>query len=52
MVTALQPYLLTIELAMGPTPRVTPTKMDGMRDTEPRPSPKTFISSTRKVPKE
>ena len=51
MVTARHPKRLTRTEAMGPTPRVTPLRMDGMRETVPRPSPKASISSTTKMPK-
>ena len=51
IVTARHPKRLTSTEAMGPTPRVTPLRMEGMRETVPRPSPKASISSTTKMPK-
>ena len=46
IVTTRHPYLLTSILAMGPHPRVMPTRMEGMKETEPEPSLKAFLSST------
>jgi len=43
---------LTNELAIGPTPRVTPTRMDGINETEPRPSLNSSMRRFMKVPKE
>ena len=51
IVTARHPKRLTSTEAMGPTPRVTPLRMEGMRETVPRPSSKASISSTTKMPK-
>ena len=51
MVTARHPKRLTSTEAMGPTPRVTPLRMEGIRETVPRPSPNASMSSTTKMPK-
>ena len=52
IVAALQPYRFVRELAIGPQPNVTPTRIEGMKETEPRPLLKTLISSTTNKPNE
>ena len=53
MVTTLHPKRFVKELAMGPAPRVTPTNIDGMKDTDARLVPsKPFINATTNIPKE
>ena len=52
MVTTRQPYLFTKMLAMGPAPRVMPTRMEGMREADPRSALNLSIRAIRKMPKE
>ena len=53
IVTALHPNRLVNELAIGPAPRVTPTKMEGIKETDARLDPsKPLIKATTTIPKE
>ena len=53
IVTTLHPNRFVKELAMGPAPSVTPTNIDGMKDTDARLVPsKPFINATTNIPKE
>ena len=36
---------------MGPQPRVIPTNIEGMKETDPEPSLKAFLSSTTQIPR-
>ena len=51
MVVKRHPEWLMSAEAMGPTQKVTPLKVEGMRETVPLPSPNTSISSMMKMPK-
>ena len=51
MATVRHPNWLTRAEAIGPAQRVIPLKMDGMRETVPRPSPNASISWMTKMPK-
>ena len=53
IVTTLHPKRFVKELAMGPAPSVTPTNIDGIKDTEARPVPSNpLINATTNIPKE
>ena len=52
IVTMRHPEWLTSAEAMGPTQKVTPLMVEGIRVTIPLPSPNTSISSITKMPKE
>ena len=50
IVTMRHPEWLMSAEAMGPTHKVTPLKVEGMRETVPLPSSSTSISSMTKMP--
>ena len=53
IVTTLHPKRFVKELAMGPAPSVTPTNIDGIKDTEARLVPSNpLINATTNIPKE
>ena len=53
IVTTLHPKRFVKELAMGPAPSVTPTNMDGIKDTDARLVPSNpLINATTNIPKE
>ena len=53
IVTVRHPNLFVNELAIGPAPRVTPTRIEGIKDTEARVAPsKLLIKATTTIPNE
>ena len=53
IVTARHPNLFVNELAIGPAPRVTPTKIEGIKDTSARLDPsKPFNNAFTTIPNE